>query len=112
MSSDEYPAAAPVSIVNADHQTTIRVSTFRGPMTSASHPEGISNSAYDSANALSTRAICAVVRWSSSVIYGAAAEMQTRSRYVMTAMRKPNQSSVMRARDAERPLVIVSVTPV
>src|SRR5712671_1113762 len=32
-------------------------------------------------------------------MYGAAAEIQTRSRYVMTAMTKPNQSSVMRARD-------------
>src|SRR5256885_12490151 len=71
-------------------------------MTSASHPDGISNTAYDRANALSTRAICAFVRCSSSEMYGAAAEMQTRSRYVMTAIRKPNQRSVTRARDAER----------
>ena len=44
MTSDEKPSAAPVSIVNADHQSTIRVSTRRGPVTSPSQPDGISNS--------------------------------------------------------------------
>src|SRR5262245_1199714 len=38
--------ANPVAIVNADHQTTIRVIIRRGPNTSASHPLGISKTAY------------------------------------------------------------------
>ena len=42
--SDRSPCAAPVSIVNADHHNTMRVSTRRGPITSPSHPDGTSNS--------------------------------------------------------------------
>ena len=42
--SDLRPSAAPVSIVNADHHTTMRVSTRRGPITSPNQPDGISNS--------------------------------------------------------------------
>ena len=45
--SDGNPRAADVSIVKADHHNTMRVRTRRGPMTSPSHPEGISNSEYD-----------------------------------------------------------------
>jgi len=67
-------------MVNADHHSTIRVRTLRGPTTSPSQPDGISNSEYASANALSTTPICTVVRCSSSLMNGAAAEMQTRSR--------------------------------
>src|SRR5262249_22240436 len=45
MATNEFkPRAAPVNIVNADHQTTMRVSTRRGPLTSPSQPEGTSNS--------------------------------------------------------------------
>ena len=42
---------APVSAVNADHHSTIRVNTRRGPMRSPSMPLGISKTAYDSVNA-------------------------------------------------------------
>ncbi len=78
--SDRNPCAAPVSIVKADHQRTMRVSTRRGPRTSPSQPEGISNSEYASVNALNTALICSTERCSSAMIAGAAAEMQTRSR--------------------------------
>ena len=43
-SSDRRPCAAPVSIVKADHHSTMRVSTRRGPITSPSQPDGTSNS--------------------------------------------------------------------
>ncbi len=42
--SDRNPRAAPVSIVNADHHNTMRVSTRRGPRTSPSQPDGTSKS--------------------------------------------------------------------
>ena len=41
--SDRNPTAAPVSIVKADHHKTMRVRTRRGPATSPSQPDGISN---------------------------------------------------------------------
>src|SRR6478735_394597 len=41
--SDRNPIAAPVSIVQADHHSTMRVSTRRGPAMSPSQPDGISN---------------------------------------------------------------------
>jgi len=44
-SNDRKPAAAPVSAVNADHQSTIRVSAILAPKRSPSHPLGISNAA-------------------------------------------------------------------
>jgi hypothetical protein len=66
--------------VNVDHHSTMRVSTRRGPFTSPSHPDGISNSEYDSVNALNTTLICRTLRCRSSMMYGAAAEMHTRSR--------------------------------
>ena len=78
--SDARLVTAPVSIVNADHHNTMRVSTRLGPLTSPIQPDGISNSEYASANALKTTPICTVVRCSSSLMKGAAAEMQTRSR--------------------------------
>jgi hypothetical protein len=43
-SSERLPCTVPVSIVNADHHSTMRVSTRRGPMTSPSQPEGTSKS--------------------------------------------------------------------
>ena len=42
--SDRSPCAAPVNMVNADHHSTIRVSTRRGPRRSPSQPDGTSNS--------------------------------------------------------------------
>src|ERR1051326_2486732 len=44
--------ANPVAIVNADHQSTMRVSILRGPITSASQPLGISKKAYAKVNTL------------------------------------------------------------
>jgi hypothetical protein len=41
--SERKPMARPVMEVNADHQSTMRVSTRRGPMRSPSAPVGISN---------------------------------------------------------------------
>ena len=38
------PRTAPVSIVNADHHSTMRVRTRRGPYTSPNHPDGTSKS--------------------------------------------------------------------
>ena len=40
--SDQKPVARPVAIVKADHQITMRVITFRGPMRSPSQPPGTS----------------------------------------------------------------------
>src|SRR5688572_13249083 len=56
-SSETKFQAAPVSIVNADHQRTMRVSTRRGPVTSPSHPLGISNAAYANVKTLNTQPI-------------------------------------------------------
>ena len=78
--SDGNPRAADVSIVKADHHNTMRVRTRRGPTTSPSHPEGISNSEYDKVNALKTTLIWSTLRCRSSMMYGAAAEIQMRSR--------------------------------
>jgi hypothetical protein len=78
--SDWNPCAAPVSIVNADHQSTIRVSTRRGPRTSPSHPEGTSKIEYASANALKTAPIWSTEMCKSFTMAGAAAETHTRSR--------------------------------
>ena len=80
VSSDPNPRAAPVSIVKPDHHSTMRVSTRRGPRTSPSQPEGISNSEYASVNALKTTLIWRTERCRSSMMNGAAAEMQMRSR--------------------------------
>ena len=66
--SDAKPRAAAVSIVNADHQSTIRVSTLRGPFTSPSHPDGISKSEYESVNALNTTLIWRTLRCRSSMM--------------------------------------------
>ena len=40
--SDQNPVARPVAIVKADHQTTMRVITSRGPIRSPSQPPGTS----------------------------------------------------------------------
>ena len=48
------PVHAPVSAVNADHQSEIRVSTRRPPIRSPHRPVGISNSPYASVNAIRT----------------------------------------------------------
>jgi hypothetical protein len=71
--------------VNADHHSTIRVSTRRAPATSPRQPDGTSKREYARVKALKTRLICSIVRWRSAMMKGAAAEMQTRSRYVTTA---------------------------
>ena len=67
-------------MVKADHHNTIRVSTRRGPFTSPSQPEGTSNSEYASVKALNTTLISSAVSCRSAIMYGAAAEMQMRSR--------------------------------
>src|SRR5204862_7913180 len=46
MTSETILKAHPVAAVNADHITTTRMRTFRGPMMSPSQPPGISKSAY------------------------------------------------------------------
>ncbi len=79
---DRKPCASPVIIVKADHHNTMRVSTRRGPTTSPSHPDGISNTEYASVNTLNTRLIWTRVSPRSSMMNGAAVEMQMRSRYV------------------------------
>src|ERR1041385_8171074 len=43
--------AQPVAAVKADHMSTTRISTLRGPMRSPSQPPGISKSAYAQPNA-------------------------------------------------------------
>ena len=78
--SERRPCAAPVSIVNADHHNTIRVSTRRGPFTSPSQPDGTSNAEYASVKALKTKLISSAVSDRSRMMNGAAAEMQMRSR--------------------------------
>src|SRR6185369_4540279 len=50
-----YPVAAAVAAVNADHHTTIRVSTRRWPTRSPEAPDGISNIPYASAKAPRTQ---------------------------------------------------------
>src|ERR1051325_10476401 len=52
--SDAMFHAQPVAAVKADHITTTRISTLRGPSTSPSQPPGISNSAYAQPNAPNT----------------------------------------------------------
>lgn len=52
--SDQNPVASPVAIVKPDHQTTIRVSTARGPMRSPSQPPGTSKIAYARLNIIMT----------------------------------------------------------
>src|SRR5688572_32243386 len=99
-SSEEKFQASPVAIVKADHHNTMRVSTFRGPMTSPSQPLGISNAAYAKVNALNTHPICTALRFNSSRIAGAAEEIATRSRYVMIDSTSVNRRSLKRARVA------------
>ena len=67
-------------MVNADHHKTMRVRTRRGPRVSPSQPDGISKSEYASVNALKTALICTIDKCRSSMMNGAAAEMQMRSR--------------------------------
>ena len=55
-------------MVKADHHSTIRVSTRRGPFTSPSQPEGTSNSEYASVNALKTTLISSAVSCRSAIM--------------------------------------------
>jgi hypothetical protein len=66
--------------VKADHQSTIRASTLRGPITSPSQPIGTSNAEYAIVNTLNTQAIWTKLRPSSSRITAPADEIATRSR--------------------------------
>src|SRR5215212_3352003 len=50
--SDAKPKVAAVSIVKADHQSTMRVSALRVPKRSPNQPEGTSKSAYAKVKAL------------------------------------------------------------
>ena len=95
--------APPVSAVKNDHITTTRMSTLRGPMRSPSQPPGISNSAYAQPNAVNAMPIWIFVSPSPSRIAGAACEMHTRSRYVMTASEIAKNSTTFRAREGGGP---------
>src|SRR5215510_12206667 len=90
--------ARPVAAVNADHQSTMRVRTFRGPKRSPIHPVGISNAAYANVKALNAHAIIEGVRCSSSRIDPVAALIATRSRKVMSDRMNVKRSSVRRPR--------------
>ena len=68
-----------------DHQTTIRISTLRGPNLSPITPLGISNRAYAEMNPKNTQPICSLLNPSSFEIRGAACDSATRSIYVMIA---------------------------
>jgi hypothetical protein len=69
----------PVSDVNADHQSTMRASTRRGPIRSPSAPVGISKMQHDNVNIAVTQAHPTGSMPRSSCIRGPATEMQTRS---------------------------------
>ena len=77
--------APAVTMVNTDHQLTMRVSTARAPRLSAQRAVGISNSAYETMKAVNTQLICASSSANSAAICGAMAPMQARSRYVTMA---------------------------
>ena len=71
--------AQPVAAVKRDHQTTIRMSTRRGPMRSPSQPPGISKSAYAHANAASTHPCWTRDSPRSSLMTDSDTEIATRS---------------------------------
>src|SRR5262245_27175256 len=71
--------ARPVKAVNADHHRTIRVSTLRAPIRSASAPDGISKSAYDRVKAPVTHPQLLGDSRSSDCMRVPATDMQTRS---------------------------------
>src|SRR5438874_202295 len=80
-------AANPVKVVKADHHSTIRVRTFRGPIRSPIEPLGISNAAYEIAKTPTTQPHHSGPIFRSSCMRGPATAMQTRSRYVMIESR-------------------------
>jgi hypothetical protein len=84
----------PVAAVKNDHQTTIRVSTRRGPKRSASQPPGISKRAYAQPNTENAHAICTLLRPRSLEMSGAACEMHTRSMYMITAIDRASATVV------------------
>src|ERR1039458_5559265 len=77
--------AHPVAAVKNDHHRTMRVRTRRGPIQSPRKPPGISNNAYPRLKAVKAHPIWMAVRPRSWRMAGAAKEMETRSRYVITA---------------------------
>ena len=77
---DQKPVARPVAMVKADHQTTIRVMTARGPIRSPSQPPGTSKIRYASEKADMTVPIAFLVSPSSALMADWLCEMHTRSR--------------------------------
>lgn len=80
MINDSSPFTKPVSTVKKDHHKTIRIKTARGPIRSPQRPEGISNSAYESAKDASTQPNCSLVSPRSAFILTPTIEIQIRSR--------------------------------
>src|SRR5262245_48956762 len=74
MRSEVMFQTQPVAAVKIDHQTTIRMSTRRGPSLSPSQPPGTSNSAYAHPNTENAHPICVFEMPSDSCIAGAACE--------------------------------------
>ena len=74
------PRTAPVRTVSRDQAATIGTRTRRWPNRSPAHPLGISKMPYASAKELKTYPIWMLVSARSSLMNGAATEMQTRSR--------------------------------
>ena len=84
------PLTSPVTAVKSDHQRTIRINTFLGPIRSPTIPDGISNTTYASANAASTQPNCSLFRCRSDFIRTPTMEMQMRSRYVSVVSEQSN----------------------
>ena len=80
ISNDMSPLTTPVSTVKKDHHNTMRMKTARGPILSPHKPEGISNNAYDNANAASTQPNCSLLKPRSALILTPTIEMQILSR--------------------------------
>src|SRR5258708_13019828 len=74
-------AANPVKVVKADHQSTIRVKTFLGPMRSPIDPLGISNAAYEIAKTPTTQPHHSGPIFKSSFLRAPPPPIQPRPRY-------------------------------
>src|SRR4030095_17059591 len=92
----------PVAAVKRDHQTTIRMRTFRGPKRAPSQPPGISNIAYAKVKAVKTQPNCESDSPNSDWMSFWAFEMQTRPTYRMSAGRDTNTTTQEHARTGFR----------
>jgi hypothetical protein len=77
--SDDAFHAQPVAAVKTDHQSTMRISTRRGPILSPSQPPGISNTAYAHPKAANAHPIWMVVNPRSLLMYKAETLIAARS---------------------------------